>query len=76
MGEKIGKVSKGLSEQQFLKLERVVCEVGDKCLICQDGMAVGVECIRLKCGHMYDTECLKGWFQMEKVCPLCKTESI
>ena len=64
LGEKIGKVSKGLSEQQFQKLERVVCSVADKCLICQDSLIIGAECIKLKCGHIYDTDCLKSWFQM------------
>ncbi len=76
LGEKIGKVSKGLPAGQFEKLERVACEISEQCSICQDGITVGSECIRLRCGHLYDVECLRGWFQMEKVCPLCKSECI
>lgn len=76
LGEKIGKVSKGLTQGQFEKLDRVVCQAEDTCSICQDVIVCGTRCVRLRCGHFYDEECLKGWFQMEKVCPLCKSECI
>lgn len=76
LGEKIGKVSKGLSEAQFGELERCICLLTEQCSICQDDLVLGAECVKLRCGHMFDTECIREWCQREKICPLCKTEVI
>ena len=54
LGEKIGKVSKGISEEQFKNLERMICLTTEQCSICQDNLVVGAECIRLRCSHMFD----------------------
>ena len=59
LGEKIGKVSKGLTEQQFQDLDRCICMTTEQCSICQDDLVVGIECVKLKCGHMFDTECIR-----------------
>ena len=76
LGDKIGKVSKGLTEKQFDDLDRCICMTTEQCSICQDELVVGAECVKLKCGHMFDTECVREWCKMEKICPLCKEEVI
>lgn len=30
----------------------------------------------IKCGHQFHNECLDGWLNNEKVCPICKNEVI
>ena len=41
LGEKIGKVSKGITEKQFLELERESCMITEQCSICQDDLILG-----------------------------------
>lgn len=48
----------------------------EQCSIYQDNLVVGAECVKLQCGHMFDTECVREWCKMEKTCPLCKEEVI
>ena len=41
LGDKIGKVSKGLTEAQFQDLDRCICMMTEQCSICQDNLVIG-----------------------------------
>ncbi|KAJ4850710.1 hypothetical protein Tsubulata_005617 [Turnera subulata] len=80
LGERIGSVSTGLSEDLISKCltEAVYCS-SDRieegiCVICleeyKDMDDVGV----LKtCRHDYHVGCIKKWLSMKNLCPICKT---
>ena len=48
----------------------------DSCSICLDDYQCGDEVIKIKCGHIFHTECLEKWNQTNNLnptvnCPLC-----
>ncbi|WOG88046.1 hypothetical protein DCAR_0207279 [Daucus carota subsp. sativus] len=80
LGERIGNVSTGLSEDTVFKriTEKVYC-LGDQnydeqCTICLDEYKIDVDTIgKLKsCGHEYHVDCIKKWLGLKKFCPICK----
>ncbi|XP_076895772.1 uncharacterized protein LOC143548524 [Bidens hawaiensis] len=81
LGERIGSVSTGLSEDNMSKylMEKVhsydenLEEVS--CPICLEEYKDGDKIGRMgKCGHDYHVDCIKKWLLMKKLCPICKTE--
>lgn len=76
--ERMGKVSKGLSEEkiQKLKKEKYVKDKfsEDKCIICQYEYKVNEQLIILPCNHNFHLECIIEWLKKEKTCPFCKSE--
>eukprot|EP01017_Pseudomicrothorax_dubius_P018321 TRINITY_DN2030_c0_g2_i4.p1 TRINITY_DN2030_c0_g2~~TRINITY_DN2030_c0_g2_i4.p1 ORF type:complete len:329 (-),score=90.27 TRINITY_DN2030_c0_g2_i4:110-1096(-) len=81
LGEKIGSVSKGLSEQDIAKLKVVqwnsTCNTDEEeicCNVCLNGLQDEEEVFELGCQHRFHCECLKPWLAKEKVCPVCKME--
>ncbi|XP_076958747.1 uncharacterized protein LOC143634601 [Bidens hawaiensis] len=80
LGERIGSVSTGLSEDNMSKylMEKVYSyenleEVS--CPICLEEYKDGDKIGRMgKCGHDYHVDCIKKWLLMKKLCPICKTE--
>lgn len=82
LGERIGNVSTGLSEDNMSKSVRVKVHYSSdqnqeevSCPICleeyQNGDKIGA---MEKCGHDYHEDCIKKWLLMKKLCPICKTE--
>jgi hypothetical protein len=51
----------------FLK-DRSKCE---SCAICLDGFEEFSDTILMHCNHVYHSECIKGWIQQHRKCPLC-----
>ena len=45
--------------------------VGD-CSICCDGMKLRERVTRLRCSHLYHTECIEVWLSRSARCPLCR----
>ncbi|MCJ1306418.1 hypothetical protein MMC25_000060 [Agyrium rufum] len=41
-----------------------------QCIICKDAIEVGV---LTNCGHAFDKECIRLWFNSHRNCPMCKT---
>ncbi|KAK1312537.1 hypothetical protein QJS10_CPA07g01086 [Acorus calamus] len=83
LGERIGHVNTGLSDEMILKYLRVViycssCESADDetCAICLENYNDLQDLGTLKCGHDYHFECIKKWLGMKNICPICKTEPV
>ena len=76
--ERMGKVSKGLSEEAIKKLKKEKYVKNkfseDKCIICQYEYKVDEQLIILPCNHNFHLECIIEWLKKEKTCPFCKSE--
>ncbi|XP_038693945.1 E3 ubiquitin-protein ligase MBR2-like isoform X2 [Tripterygium wilfordii] len=85
LGERIGDVSTGLSEDTILKLmkqRKYVCITEESppdlepCCICQEPYLNGDDIGNLACGHDFHTNCIKKWLMQKNVCPICKTTAM
>lgn len=74
LGEKIGKVSRGITKEQFNSLPQVYPPIAAQCSICQEDLSLNKKALSLKCGHWFDVDCIEEWLKREKHCPLCKKE--
>jgi hypothetical protein len=73
--DKMGSVSKGLTEEQFGKIQTVTATGLDEvCSICYCNVKEGEEVVRLPCQHHFHVDCIKQWLLKERTCPLCKQE--
>nr|CAA70734.1 RING-finger protein [Lotus japonicus]CAA85321.1 protein containing C-terminal RING-finger [Lotus japonicus] len=80
LGERIGHVNTGLSEDSFSQCmtETIYCssEQGQdegSCVICLEEYKNMDDVGTLKtCGHDYHVNCIKKWLSMKKLCPICK----
>lgn len=70
--EKIGNVSKGISQEQLEKLHQKPCEAEGVCSICYEDVKKGDPMVYLPCTHGFHHDCIKEWLLKEKVCPMCK----
>ncbi|XP_058222659.1 probable E3 ubiquitin-protein ligase RHG1A isoform X2 [Rhododendron vialii] len=85
LGERIGNVSTGLSEEKILKglkqrkyysitpvsqLER------EPCCVCQEEYNEGEYIGTLGCGHEFHATCIKQWLMHKNLCPICKTTAM
>ncbi|PKA56589.1 E3 ubiquitin ligase BIG BROTHER-related [Apostasia shenzhenica] len=86
LGEKIGSVNTGLTEEVMAKcLERTAfkeasstreAEEADKtCSICQECCADGDEVCRLGCDHWFHADCIQQWLRVKNWCPICKASA-
>ncbi|XP_068494898.1 uncharacterized protein [Phaseolus vulgaris] len=92
LGERIGNVERGLSEEIIARqmvtktyllpnnLEGSTSEEEeeeiDLCIICQDEYKNKEEIGILQCGHEYHADCVRRWLQEKNVCPLCKSKAL
>ncbi|RDX80092.1 E3 ubiquitin-protein ligase MBR2 [Mucuna pruriens] len=80
LGERIGHVSTGLSEDLISKYltETIYCssepsQEEGTCAICLEEYKNMDDVGTLKtCGHDYHVGCVRKWLSMKKVCPICK----
>ncbi|GMI71254.1 hypothetical protein like AT2G37150 [Hibiscus trionum] len=80
LGERIGSVNTGLSEDSISKcLAETICHSSDQyqdegsCVICLEDYKDMDEVGALKtCGHKYHAPCIKKWLSMKNTCPICK----
>ena len=76
--ERMGNVSKGLSEEKIKSLPQEWFKKGkyleDKCVVCQYEFKDGDKVKVLKCKHCFHPECIDEWLKNQKVCPFCKKE--
>ncbi|KAK1265402.1 E3 ubiquitin ligase BIG BROTHER-related [Acorus gramineus] len=83
LGERIGHVNTGLSDEMILKYLRMVIYCSsyesaddETCAICLENYNDLQDLGTLKCGHDYHFECIKKWLGMKNICPICKTEPV
>ena len=77
--DKVGNVSKGLSKAQIKKIPNVYFSKKhfknqEKCAICQYEYKETEKVSKLPCLHIFHNDCIKGWLDKNKVCPICKKE--
>lgn len=80
LGERIGSVSTGLSEDLISRCltESIYCSADQmqeegNCVICLEEYKNMDDVGTLKsCGHDYHVTCIKKWLSMKNVCPICK----
>ncbi|KAK9269127.1 hypothetical protein L1049_000896 [Liquidambar formosana] len=90
LGERIGNVNTGLSEETIrshlktrtyvtcINLEEAACvdRETDSCIICQSDFENQEKIGTLDCGHEYHADCLKKWLLVKNVCPICKSSAL
>lgn len=84
LGERIGHVNTGLSENMITKSLTVSvyclsdqCEEESKCVICLEEYKNMDEVATMKaCKHDFHVNCIKKWLSMKNMCPICKTTSM
>ncbi|MBA0684435.1 hypothetical protein Goari_026021 [Gossypium aridum] len=84
LGERIGSVNTGLSEDSISKcLAETIYSSSDKfqdessCVICLEEYKDMEEVGALKtCGHKYHVPCIKKWLSMKNTCPICKASAV
>ncbi|KAJ7946069.1 E3 ubiquitin-protein ligase MBR2 [Quillaja saponaria] len=85
LGERIGDVNTGLSEETIMKLMKQKNYVTfmtdappnlEPCCICQEEYADGENLGSLDCGHDFHTNCIKQWLMQKNLCPICKTTAL
>ncbi|KAF5187309.1 E3 ubiquitin-protein ligase mbr2 [Thalictrum thalictroides] len=87
LGEKMGTVSTGLTEEQLSKClkrsffmpELLTVRIGGggggddvKCSVCQEEYAERDEVGTLQCDHHYHLVCIHQWLRLKNWCPICK----
>ncbi|XVF07935.1 hypothetical protein REPUB_Repub06bG0182100 [Reevesia pubescens] len=84
LGERIGNVNTGLSEDLVSNCltETIYCSSDQfqdesSCVICLEEYKDMDEIGELKtCGHDYHVSCIKKWLSMKKTCPICKATAL
>ncbi|KAG8641224.1 hypothetical protein MANES_13G122800v8 [Manihot esculenta] len=81
LGERIGNVSTGLSEDVFqAHIKRKMYEAAvvespleeEPCCICQEDYVHGEDLGKLDCDHEFHFNCIKQWLVQKNNCPICK----
>ncbi|XP_047336651.1 probable E3 ubiquitin-protein ligase ZFP1 [Impatiens glandulifera] len=83
LGERIGHVNTGLSENMVTKSLTVSvycssdhCQEELKCVICLEEYKNMDEVAKMKtCKHDFHVNCIKKWLSMKNMCPICKTST-
>lgn len=82
LGERIGNVSTGLSEDMVSKClmeaqnSSTQSDEEGTCCICLEEYGNGEEVGRLKkCGHNYHVSCIRKWLSLKNACPICKVSA-
>lgn len=79
LGDKLGKVSKGLKKEQLAKIPAKSWRPGvtksNNCSICFEDFTVRHRVKLLsECGHEYHDNCINKWLESESRCPVCNKD--
>jgi len=77
--EKMGKVSRGLTNEEIKKIPKhKYHKLGkdEQCSICFSDFNNGDKLRKLACSHHYHSKCIKQWLTNVKSCPICKSETL
>ena len=77
--DNVGKVNKGLTNQQIDNLPNIKYSKGKnneskQCIICMEEFKEREKVKLLPCAHIFHNNCIKQWLLKEKNCPFCKSE--
>lgn len=73
IGEKIGVVNVGLSDEEINLIPDVELDVADTCSICLNSGNCGKV---LLCSHFFHSECIGQWLRTKKSCPFCLSDVV
>ena len=45
-----------------------------ECVICMESFKENEKIRKLKCSHIFHLNCIDGWFENNKNCPICKKD--
>ncbi|XP_071715922.1 uncharacterized protein [Rutidosis leptorrhynchoides] len=85
LGERIGEVKTGLTEEAILKLMKqrkhfsfiaTYNQNMEPCCICREEYENGDDIGNLDCGHEFHTCCIKQWLTQKNLCPICKVTGL
>lgn len=63
-----------LEKQSAVPWDAPELESSPTCSICLDDFGPGKDVRRTCCGHYYDAKCLGNWLNVNRTCPLCRTD--
>ena len=66
---------RGLTSERIKNFATFIADqnsVDDGCAICIDGVEINKLMTRLKCNHIYCSECISKWFEKSVTCPVCR----
>lgn len=81
IGDRIGNVKAGFTEEQIAVLETYVVETneeshhnrrGPKCAICRDAYRSSEAVCVLPCADEFHADCISPWLRLQATCPLCR----
>ena len=77
MKEKNAIMSENNSKEQLIsKVMKVFdydsCDNDESCSICLEIFRDGMKIAKLRCNHLFHTDCINRWFEVNFTCPLCK----
>ncbi|KAL2554454.1 RING/U-box superfamily protein [Forsythia ovata] len=83
LGERIGNVNTGLSDNSISKclMESIYCSLDQfqqgTCVICLEEYNNTNDVGRLKvCGHDFHVSCIRKWLSIKNMCPICKASAL
>ncbi len=77
LGDRIGEVNRGFSNDQIEKIQVVEYSKSQKeniCSICFSEYKLKEKIKKLPCNHLFHINCVDTWMKKEKKCPFCKEE--
>ena len=57
----------------IITMNKELIENNESCVICRENFSVAEHVLILPCNHVYHKDCIKGWFQEQNMCPICRT---
>jgi hypothetical protein len=75
--DRLGRVSRGLSESQLAKLTSIPCttdHVDQDCTVCLASFEVQEQLRQLPCNHYFHVACIDTWLSQNHTCPVCRGE--
>ncbi|TKR93554.1 hypothetical protein L596_007981 [Steinernema carpocapsae] len=75
VGASVEEIQKCTEKINFVKGEDVPEGEEERCTICLTDFETGEELLKLKCSHMFHTNCAE-WFKHDRRCPNCRADLI
>tara|TARA_Y100000814_G_scaffold274926_1_gene233961 strand:- start:192 stop:581 length:390 start_codon:yes stop_codon:yes gene_type:complete len=53
-------------------ISNIKCLIKGECPICIEDFKENDELYKLRCGHIFHTECIEEWININRICPNCR----